>query len=189
MLELMECPNEDCGHPIDPMELEDRTSFVCPNCGDEFEIDREDEDEDEEYEEETVEEEEEEEAYEEDDVDEKFEMQHRLEAEEPEVRLATTRHRKKPNPKKNYKRPRSARSKYIRHDKLRIEYLDFFIDHPDGVTIAMICDGFGLEGQAAAYMQRRTFADAEKKGYETEKQKIANTNKKLFFIRDRLGVN
>jgi hypothetical protein len=85
-----------------------------------------------------------------------------------------------PAPKKKKKR------KVVKHKKRSHDYIDFFLDRPEGVTVDMIAEAFGLNTQAAHYAQRRTFKDAENAGYEIEKKRTPNEMKKLFFIRDKV---
>jgi hypothetical protein len=76
--------------------------------------------------------------------------------------------------------------KVVKHKKRTHDYIDFFLDRPEGVTIDMIAEAFGLNIQAAHYAQRRTFNDAKNAGYEVDKKRIPNEMRKLFFIRDKV---
>jgi len=85
-------------------------------------------------------------------------------------------------PKKRSKKKRKR--KVILHKNSVSDYIEFFLDNPDGVTVDMIAHKFDINTQAAHYAQRMSFKYAETKNYEIEVKPINGTTKKLFFVRD-----
>ena len=90
---------------------------------------------------------------------------------------------KKAIAQKEYEENR-VRRHIIPHRDHVTSYMDYFLRSPDGVTIEMIVEAFKMNLQAAHYVQRRTFKDAEAKGYEVETKSVKSSTKKRYFIRN-----
>jgi len=195
-LSFTKCPTDGCVNQIQSSEIEKNNGFDCPDCGESYGTgdDDDDDDDDDEYTEaldvEVVEDEEEEvEEVEEEEVEEE---------EEPEPEPIKERKPKKAHKQKQKKRPAKSpknldkvikktprtRSGLIRHKRALDDYIDFFLDHPEGVSVNMLEEAFRLDRQAAHYARRKTFKAAESRDYEVEIARVDGTNEKLFFIRE-----
>lgn len=195
-----ECPNEDCDNPLDSSAIESLKGdeyYICPNCGDVKCF--LDDDGDVDYgwatkEEKTQRKKDQKKAELEakKQAELKAEKQAELEAEEGLRQAELEAEMEQPDgqftPPPAGKRKKLSRNKTDRQRKPvafgTAEYRDFFLDRPEGVSIEYMMVHFGIDKQQAHYIQRKTFKDSERKGYEVEKRRVEKDMKKLFFIRD-----
>ena len=170
------CPNENCGTPIEESWFEglgEGDSKVCPNCGEiEFTLVP--------------------------DVDEDGDAclgidWDKIEKSKPKAKpkaklkpKAKVESKPKPKPKKKSSKKTGRPKTSLSHDASMDTYVDFFLDHPEGVTIDMLSAAFSLNRQAAYYAQRKTFNYASTRGFETEVSRRQGSLTKYFFIRDKL---
>lgn len=196
----LECPNDVCGYPIDASLLEGVDSFRCPNCAMTIEFAGDDEDDEEEAEGsefndateietdgtdeiETIENETDVTDETDETDDDIVDTQEDMSEEHKKIIKDFGAEPEPKNAKRKKKKKKKKKKDMVDHKKSTTEYLDFFLDHPEGVTIDMLQVAFSINMQSAHYAQRVTFVNAEKLDYETSKESIKGTNQKIFFIR------
>ncbi len=187
-LSFTKCPTEGCKNQIESSLIEENNGFDCDVCGEGYNSvgdDGDSEKEEPEIVDVELEPEIEPEEEEEEEVLPEPEPEPEPIVEKPPKRKRQTK-KKSTKKKKKVKQKKGPRTKkgVIRHYLVMDDYLDFFFDHPEGVTVHMIEQKFKTDIQASHYARRRCFAFAKAKGHEVEESRMEGTNEKLFFIRE-----